>query len=235
MKFKATSPTWLYLLGVLCSMFLAAAPAPAESGDLEAVLKRMDQTAATFRSAQAKFTWIQYNSVVNDIADTQTGVIYFRRSDGEIQMAADIAQPDQKQVMFSHGKIQIFQTRTGTVDVYDAGSHREEFESFLVLGFGGGGHEMLKSFEVKYLKEEALAGVHAAELDLIPKSEKVKQMFSHIQLWISIETGLSVQQQLFQSNGDYRLAKYSAIQLNHKISENAFKLKTPASARVVTH
>lgn len=236
MKIEVTSSRWLFLLGFLGSIFLVMAQASPEAGaDLEKILNRMDQTSKTFRSAQARFTWDQYNSVVNEIADSETGTIYFRRAAKEIQMAADIERPDAKQVIFSHGKIQVFQPKIGTVDVYDAGSHREEFESFLVLGFGGGGHEMLNSFEVKHLGSEELVGTHTAKLELIPKSEKVRQMFSHIYLWIDMGTGISVQQQLFQSNGDYRLAKYSAIQLDRNISDKVFKLKTPASAKIVTH
>jgi outer membrane lipoprotein-sorting protein len=235
MKFKSSGPTCLYLLGFLGTMVFAVAQVSPESGTLERVLNRMDQTGQSFRCAQARFTWIEYNSVVNENSDKQEGVIYFRRAEGEIQMAADIAQPDRKQVIYSHGKIQVFQPKTETVDVYDAGSHREEFESFLVLGFGGGGHDMLKSFEVKYLGEDELAGVRTAKLDLVPKAEKVRQMFSHIQLWIDMATGLSLQQQLFQGNGDYRLAKYASIQLKPKISDSVFKLKTPAKTKVVSH
>jgi outer membrane lipoprotein-sorting protein len=153
----------------------------------------------------------------------------------DIQMAAEITQPDTKLLIFSGGKIQIYQPRIDQVDVYDAGSHREEFESFLVLGFGGGGHEMLKSFDVKYVGEEKIDAVDATKLDLTPKSEKVRLQFSHILLWIDPQKGISVQQQLFQASGDYRLAKYSDIQLNQKIPDSVFKLKTSGKTKTVSH
>jgi outer membrane lipoprotein-sorting protein len=217
------------------SMLLLAPCALAEpGGELEHVLKQMDEAAARFRTTQASFTWTQYNKVVDEITDTQKGKIYFRRSGKEIQMAADITQPNAKQVIFSDGKIQILQPG-GQVDVYDASAHREEFESFLVLGFGGGGHDMLKAFEVKYVGDERIEGVNTAKLDLTPKSEKVKQNFAHILLWIDPQRGLSVQQQLFEPNGDNRLAKYFDIQVNQKISDNVFKLKTSAKTKILTH
>jgi outer membrane lipoprotein-sorting protein len=211
----------------------AALPQP--NDDLEKVLTRMDEAAKDFRTTEASFTWIQYNSVVNDISDKQKGKIYFRRSGREIQMAADIAAPDAKQVIFSEGKIQVYQPKTGVVDTYDASAHKEEFESFLVLGFGGSGHDMEKSFGVKYLGQEKVEGIETAKLDLTPKSEKIKQHFAHILLWIDPQRGLSVQQQLFESSGDYRLAKYSDIQVNRKIPDNAFKLKTTNKTRIVSH
>jgi outer membrane lipoprotein-sorting protein len=218
------------------SMLLIAPCALAQSdGALEHILKQMDEAAARFRTTQASFTWTQYNKVVDEVTDTQKGKIYFRRSGKETQMAADITQPNAKQVIFSGGRIQIYQPRIDQVDVYDAGTHREEFESFLVLGFGSSGHDMLKAFEVQYIGDEKIDGVETAKLDLTPKSEKVKQNFARILLWIDPQRGLSVQQQLFEPNGDNRLAKYFDIQVNQKISDNVFKLKTSAKTKISTH
>jgi outer membrane lipoprotein-sorting protein len=216
-------------------LLLARCVFPQPTADLEQVLSQMDEAAAKFRTTQANFTWTQFNKVIDDIADTQKGKIYFRRAGKDIQMAADLTEPDAKQVIFSEGKIQVYQPRMDQVDVYDASAHREEFESFLVVGFGGGGHEMLKSFAVKFLGNEKIGDTETAKLDLVPKSEKVKQSFAHIVLWIDPQRGISVQQQLFETSGDYRLAKYFDIQVNQKISDNAFKLKTSAKAKVVNH
>ena len=216
--------------------FLVATCAFAQSGDrLQDVLSQMDEAAAKFRTTEANFTWIQYNKVIDDIADTQKGKIYFRRDGRDIQMAADIREPDAKQLVFSGGKIQIYQPRIEQEDVYDAKAHREEFESFLVVGFGGGGHDMLKSFLVKFLGNEKIGDTDTAKLDLIPKSEEVKRNFSHLVLWIDPQRGISLQQQLFETSGDYRLAKYSDIQVNQKISENVFKLKTSSKTKVLSH
>jgi outer membrane lipoprotein-sorting protein len=207
----------------------------AQSGDLEKVLAQMDAAARQFRTTQASFTWTQYNKVINDMTDTQEGRIYFRRSGKEIQMAADIGKPDQKQVRFAEGKIQVYQPRIEQLDVYDARAHREEFESFLVLGFGSGGHDMVKSFEVTNLGTETLEGTATAKLNLVPKSEKIKQQFSHIILWIDPARGISLQQQLFEGSGDYRTAKYSHIEVNQRIPDSIFKLKTTSRTKVVSH
>jgi outer membrane lipoprotein-sorting protein len=225
------SALWLQV-----SLFLLAQYAfPQPGADLEQVLSQMDEAAAKFRATQANFTWTQYNKVIDDIADTQKGKIYFRRAGKDIQMAADISEPDTKLLIFSDGKIQVYQPRIDQVDVYDASAHHEEFESFLVLGFGGSGHDMLKSFAVKFLGNEKIGDTETAKLDLIPKSEKIKQNFAHILLWIDPQRGISVQQQLFETSGDNRLAKYFDIQVNQKISDNVFKLKTSPKTKVLTH
>jgi len=201
---------------------------------LEKVLKRMDQAAKEFRSTQAEFVWKMYNSVVNDYAETDTGKIYFRRAGNEVEMAAEINQPASKKVIFSKGKIQVSQPN-GQIDVYDASTHREEFEAFLVLGFGSSPEEMRKSFEVKYVGVEKIGDVAAAKLELTPISQKIKDRFPRIDLWIDPQLGLSLRQQLFQPDGDYRLADYSRFRVNQRISDNAFKLKQSANTKTITH
>jgi outer membrane lipoprotein-sorting protein len=103
-----------------------------------------------------------------------------------------------------------------------------------VLGFGGSGHDMLKSFDVKYLGTERVDGTDAAKLELVPKSPKIRNNFDRIVLWIDQARGVSVQQQLFEPSGDHRLAKYSGIELNQKIPDTVFKLKTTGKTKIVT-
>ena len=218
----------------LTGLFLLLTPAWAQQGSnaaLESVLKKMDSTAANFHTTQADFVWDQYQKVVNE-TDTQKGKVYFRRVNHETQMAADISQPEKKYVLFTDSKVQLYQPRIDQVTVYFAGKYWVEFESFLVLGFGG--HDMLKSFDVKYLGTEKVGGDEAAKLDLVPKSQSIRNTFQHIVLWIDPARGVSVQQQLFEPSGDYRLAKYSDIELNQKIPDTVFKLKTTNKTKTVS-
>lgn len=205
----------------------------AQPDALERVLNQMDNTAANFRTTEASFVWNQYQKVVDE-TDKQEGQVYFRRVGKETQMAADITSPDKKYVLFTDSKVEVYQPKIDQVTSYNTGKNRAEFESFLVLGFGGGGHDMLKSFDVKYLGDEKLDGVDTAKLDLIPKSQKIRNNFQHIVLWIDPARGVSVQQQLFEPSGDYRLAKYSGIEINQKIPDTVFRLKTTNKTKVVS-
>jgi outer membrane lipoprotein-sorting protein len=215
-------------------IFVLPAFAASDPG-LEKIMAKMDETAAKFRTAQANFTWTTFNSVVNQESGRQTGKIYFQRKGNETEMAADIDPPEAQQVIFSRGKIQLYKSKTDIVDVYDASAHREEFEAFLVVGFGSSGSDMRKTFDITYGGEEKVDGTDTARLDLVPKSDKVKQHFPQIILWINPQTGISVQQKLMELNGDYRLAKYSGIQLAQKIPAKVFQLKTTGKTTVVTH
>lgn len=221
----------------------AAQSKPADSGALDAVLKKMDTVAASFRSAQATFEWDNYERVIDEVDDIETGAIYYRRSNKEIEMMAEVKQaggslstlkPEPKYVLFSGGKIRMYQPKPDQVTEYDLGKNHSEWESYVVLGFGGSGEDLKKSFNVTYMGQETINGVATAKLQLVPKSEKVSNTYKQIILWIDLERGISVQQQLIQPQGDYRLAKYSGIKINEKVPDDAFRLKTTSKTQTVS-
>jgi len=222
----------LVLAAFVSSFSIQALGQESDSNALEKVLSQMDAAAKNFRTTQANFIWEQYTKVVDE-HDQQKGTVYYRRAGKDIEMMADVADPP-KSVLFSSGKVDFFEPKVNRVTTYEAGKNREAFESFLVLGFGGSGHDMLKSFDVKYLGPETVNGTKTVKLQLTPKSERARNIFSQILLWIDPARGISVQQQLLQPGGDYRLAKYSDIQVNQKIPDSAFKLKTNSDTKFVS-
>jgi outer membrane lipoprotein-sorting protein len=225
----------LILLG-LASVSAVATPQSQESkssASLENVLKKMDAAASNFRTTQADFVWEQYQKVVND-KDTQKGTVYYRRAGKDMQMMAEVKEPERKYVLFKDGKLQVYQPKIEQVMIYATGKNREEIESYLVLGFGGSGQDLLKAFEVSYQGPESVDNVSTAKLRLIPKSEKLRNTFKEIFLWIDLERGISVQQQFFEPQGDYRLAKYFSIRLKEKIPAEVFQLKTTGKTQFVS-
>jgi len=218
------------LVGVLAiaSHSFAQAPSSNDNAALEKVLKQMDATAAAFKAAQADFDWDTFTAVVQD-HDLKTGTIYYRKQGNGVEMAAEVRPSKgaavQEYVLYKNGKVQIYNAGTKQTQDYDAGKNNADVQSFLVLGFGGGGHEMLKSFDVRYAGVENVQGVDAVKLELTPKSERARGMFNKIVLWIDPKLGVSVQQQLFAPGGDYKLSKYSNIKLLPKLPDDVFKLK----------
>lgn len=224
----------LAILGgiVVIALLCSAAQSP-DSGALDAVLKKMDATAASFQTAQADFVWDQYQRVVDE-TDTQKGTVYYRRNGKDIEMMADIKEPDRKFVLYKDGKLQIYQPKIEQVMSYPAGANRNELESYLVLGFGGSGQDLKNAFDVSYEGEETIDGIATVKLQLVPKSEKVRNTFSKIFLWIDLARGISVQQKFVQGQGDYRMAKYSGTKANAKISNDVFQLKTTKRTQFVS-
>jgi outer membrane lipoprotein-sorting protein len=204
-----------------------------EAPSLDSVLGKMDAAAATFHAAQADFVWDQYQKVVDE-TDTQKGTVYYRRAGKEIEMMAEIKEPDPKFVLYKDGKLQVYQPKIEQVMEYPTGGNHSEIESYLVLGFGGSGQDLKKSFEVSYLGEEIVDGIATGELQLIPKSEKFRNNVAKILLWIDLSRGISVQQRFFFQSQDYRMAKYSSVQLKAKMGNDVFQLKTTKKTQFVS-
>ena len=204
-----------------------------QQSPLENVLQKMDAAAADFHTAQADFVWDQYQKVVDE-HDTQKGTVYYRRAGNEIEMMAQIKEPDVKFVLYKEGKLQIYQPKIEQVMVFSAGANHNEMEGYLVLGFGGSGEDLKKAYDVTYLGEEKIDNIATAKLQLIPKSEKVRNYFSKAFLWIDLSRGISVQQKFEESQGDSRLAKYFAIQIPAKIGNEVFQLKTTKKTQFVS-
>ncbi|MGB8582309.1 MAG: outer membrane lipoprotein carrier protein LolA [Candidatus Sulfotelmatobacter sp.] len=226
---------FLLTIGLLWLMLLSSfgAAQKQDSSGLDSVLRKMDEMAANFQTLQADFVWDQYQRVVDE-HDLQKGTVFYRRSGKQIEMMAEIKDPDSKFVLYKDGKLQIYQPKIEQVMEYSTGGNQQEIETFLVLGFGGSGEDLKKSFDVTYQGEETIDNVPAAKLQLIPKSDKVRGNFPEIILWIDLSRGICVQQKLVQTQGDYRLAKYSAIKVNAKINNDVFHLKTTGKTRFIS-
>jgi outer membrane lipoprotein-sorting protein len=233
---KAVLKTLVLAIVAIGWLLTAAAWAQTDSAGLEHVLDQMDAAARNFKTTEASFVTDQYYKVIKEIDESarQKGKVYFRREGGVTEMAADFAEPEKRYVLYSGGKIQVYRYKIDEVDIYDPGKNRGDVESYLVLGFGGRGHDLLKSYTVKFLGLETVNGIAAEKLELIPKTDRFRNIFARILLWIDPVRGVSVQQQFFEPSGDYRLAKYSEIQIDQKLPDNAFKLKTTGKTKFVS-
>src|ERR1700689_4635396 len=243
MKLFCLAFPMLFVVHVLSAHRAAQQPPPASTVTLETVLKTMDAAAAKFNTTQANFEWDRYEKVIDEVDDVEMGIIYYRRAGKDVDMKAEIKtagpspdrlKPEPQFILFSQGKVQRYLPRVDQVTVYDVGKNRSEVEAYLVLGFGGSGQDLAKSFDVTYQGEETIDGIPAGKLQLIPKSERVRNTFAQILLWIDLDRGISVQQQFFEPGGNYKLAKYSSIRVNEKVPDEVFHLKTTGKTQILS-
>jgi len=211
---------------------VAAAQNPAD-GDLTSVLAKMNANAEKFKSAQADFEFDTYQKVVDE-KDVQKGRIYFRRNGkGEVEAAFNITAPAAKQVVYKDGKIRIFEPKIDQVTERDVGKNQADVEAFLSLGFGARGDDLERSYDVTMAGWEAVDGVRTAKLELSPKNEKMRQTYKKIILWIDPEKDVLLKQQFLEASGDYRLTHYTNMKRNGNLPDDAFRLKTTGSTKVV--
>ena len=228
--FTTKANTMKTRLSLVVAVLLLAAAAHAQN--LEAVLSSMDQAAANFRSAQTDFVWDQYQKVVDE-HDIQKGTMYFRRQGDEVEMAADITAPDKKYVLFSSGMLSVYVPSAEQVTEYNAGKNKADFETFLVLGFGGRGHDLSKSVRrevrrhgagTRRQRRQAGADAQVAESPQhVPDHHALDRSGARRQRAAAISRALR----------RLPLAKYSNIQLNKKINGDVFKLKTTSKTKFV--
>ena len=210
-----------------------AAPAPAgAASERDAVLAKMNHSAAGFKSAQGDFEFETYTKLVDE-KDQQQGRIYFRRTDKGVDAAFTIMGKVTKQMVYEDGLVRTYEPRINQITEWDVSRNQSTVEAFLSLGFGARGDDLLRDYGVKMAGWETVNGTRTARLDLTPKNEKMRQTYQKIVLWVDLEHNLLLQQQFFEPSGDYRLTRYTNMKLNGSLSDDAFRLKTAAKPTIV--
>jgi outer membrane lipoprotein-sorting protein len=209
---------------------LIAAAMPAFPETADAVLARMNNESSNFHQISAKLTKSDYTAVLND-AQSESGQMWLKRNGSDIVMRTDFSAPQSRSVAVGRGTAQIYYPKINTVQIYDMGKAGVLVDQFLVLGFGSSGKDISKNYIVKLAGEETINGEKASRLELTPKSPKVSDQISKVELWIPLNAGHPIQQRVTQPGGDYYLFAYSDIKLNPGLPESAFRLELPAGVK----
>ncbi len=213
---------------MFCALWLSAASA---AQPLEKVLARMDDAAKSFQSLTGKVQKITYTAVIKDKSVESGSVLLKRAKPRDLRMLIQFTEPDEKSVAFQGRKAQIYYPKIQTVQEYDLGKHRNLVDQFLLLGFGTPGSELSRSYSIKMLGEEKVAGQTAARMLLVPKSEQAREHLKEVELWVADATGQPVQQKFVQPSGDYTQITYQEIKLNPNLKDDELKLKLPKGVK----
>src|ERR1700749_3674236 len=219
--------------------FAVPTQAAGQSPQLKSVLDQMDAASARFKNAQADVRYDNYTRVVND-HDIETGSIYIERTGTGEQMGAVFYNlgPDNKPastpariVNFDGPTLRIFTVGTNQGDLFKAGANQAKYDSFLTLGFGGSGKDLQRIWDITDQGPDTINGVKTEKLDLVRKDAGVKNMFTHITIWIDPARGVSLKQVFYAPNGDNRTATYSNIRLNGSVNRKPYEISKKACLR----
>jgi outer membrane lipoprotein-sorting protein len=209
--------------------------AQTKPADLSAVLHQMDQASTKFKSAEADFRWDIYERVVKETT-TQNGTIYFLKNGSTLQMGAHIAPPSAKFIEYKNGSLQLFDPGSDHLTLLSAGNNQAQYESFLTLGFGGSGTDLAKAWTITDLGTEPITDgtkmVTTTKLDLVSKDPNVRNMFTHITIWVDPARGISLKQQFFMPSEDQRTTYFTNIRYNQPVNTKPFAIKTDKSTTV---
>ena len=133
----------------------------------------------------------------------------------------------RKTMVYDNGEVNFYQPEIKQMTIMRAGANKGQWESFLTLGFGGSGADLEANWNVTLQGTETIDGVSVAKLDLVPKQQKVLDMFSHVTIWVDPTRGVSLKQIFYQPSGDNRTATYKNIRYNQPIKGDVFRIDAP--------
>jgi len=222
----------LFLRWSLCAAFaaLAALAPPASADTLPEIFARIDKAATTFRGFKADIAKVSHLDAINE--DTvDTGTIAVRRAKPqELDMLVDFKLPDAKIVSLSGKHADVYYPKINSVDEYDLSrEYKSMAQQFLLLGFGTSSSELKSAYTVSLGGSETIAGQKTTRLVLLPKDKDLAKQYPKFELWISDETGIAVQQKVYETGGDYEVATYTNMKLMN-VPESDVKLQIPRDA-----
>lgn len=221
-----------YVVVVLTMMTGLGGGAQVPAAHIAGVLTQMDAASAKFQSAEADFQWDFFERVTRSTS-TQTGTIYFqRRKNASTEMGAKIVTPDLKLLSYKDNVLEVFDPKVNTLLKIDTKKNGAQVESFLTLGFGGSGRDLEKSWTIKDLGMETVDGLSAAKLDLVSKDENVRNMFTHVTIWVDLSRDVLLRQEGYTPSEDKRTAIFKNIKYNVKLDKKPYEIKPNSKTNV---
>lgn len=202
----------------------------AKSG-LGEVLARMNDAAKHLKTVTADLDYTTVTVLVND-RSTESGRFYLR-SPKNPEILIDFEKPDPKVILFKRSRAELYYPKINRTEEYNLERHSELVQQFLLLGFGTEVANLKAAYQVELVGEEELEGESAAVLELTPKQPEVSSQLTKIQIWVSEDSWLPIQQKFFEPGGDYLIARYTAMKVNRNIPPSTFRIRTaPGVERV---
>jgi hypothetical protein len=216
--------TMLKPLGFAAACVLLAGTANA--APLDTVLAQMDKASVTFKSAQADFTKDIFEKIVSDHT-LQHGSLYVERKGTDTFMGLTITGSGATTVEYTPGTVRQYQPGLKCFNTYSS-LNKSSVESFLVIGFGGSGTDLKKTWDITdqgtEMMNDGKTNVKVEKLDLIGKDQGVRNNFTHVTLWIDPSRGISLKQVFYTPSGDTQTAIYTNIRMGQPINKAPYAI-----------
>jgi len=203
---------------------LAAAPALLRPQSTGPLLARLDEAARKFTGATAHLRSVHHLPII-DPDDTEIGVITVRRAaPDKVHYLVEFTAPDPKAMAVRDQKVEVYYPKRNEIEEWNIAKYRDFAQALLLLGFGMPGRELAANYEIRIAGVEKIGPQAATHLELTPKSARVRAQVNRIDLWISEETGFSLQQKFSLPGGEYRMNTFTELRLNPKLPPSAMDL-----------
>lgn len=223
--------TLMLLPGVVFCAHPRGGRAQKTARGLNSVLSHMDDAARALKTISTKLTYTTVTVLVND-RTTQYGELFFKKGKRP-EVLVRFLKPNPKEILFKKNRAEIYYPKINQIQEYDLERRRDLLQQFLLLGFGTETADLRESYHLRYLGEQKLGNETTPVLELTPTQKDVASQLSKVELWISENSWLPVQQEFFEPSGDYLIAHYSEMKVNHALSSSVFKIRAKSGAERV--
>ncbi len=199
--------------------------------DVAEIVSRLTDAGKRLKTLSAHLEYTKVTVLVND-KSTESGQLFFHESKNR-EILIRFQKPDPKIILFKKDRAEIYLPKINQIQEYELEEHTEMVQEFFLLGFGKETEGLKKDYTLKFLTEEDLEGDTTAVLELTPRKESVAAHISKVQLWISEESWLPVQQKFVEPSGDYLIARYSGVRVNRHIPSSTFEISPAPGAKRV--
>lgn len=225
-------PATLLLLATLNANLTAAGRLHRRKGPgFPEILSRMDAASRNVHTVSANLDYTTVTVLVND-QTTESGQIFYRKGKRP-SVFINFTKPAPKQILFRHDRAEIYLPNTNQIQEFDVGKKTNLLQQFLLLGFGTESGELKKAYNIKFSGETELDNEMTALIELTPISSRISSQLTKVELWISEESWLPVQQKFYEPSGDYLLARYREMKVNRALPSSVFQIKADKDAKRV--
>lgn len=222
-------PKFASALALVLAMVLGAA-LPAAAASEKEILGRMDAAAPGFKGMTADITRVKFTSILNDRSE-EVGSMSILRSGRTLRAKIVIEKPNARAVSFEGEQVEVFYPKINTVQVFDVGKNRGLIDQFLLLGFGGSGKDLARSYQVKAMGQEKVNGVNTTRLVLTPKTAKVRESMKSVEMWVPDGEAYPIRQKFVEPSDDFTEVTYRGIKVNPGLTPAQLKLDLPPGVK----
>ena len=162
---------------------------------------------------------------VNDISE-KSGRLFFKNHSNKRTLKLEYKHPLKRTLLLEKGRIRILEPTIKRYQEFDT-KNMGNSSAFQLFWFGQSTKEIQKDYYVTLIREEVIKEKLTSLLELLPKSEKIKSMFSKINLWIDHQDWIPIKIQLIEASQDHLTTSLTNIKINPKLSEKIFRMKVP--------
>ncbi len=203
----------------------------AQADSLDAILTRMDASSKSFKSASADIKQTEYTALLKS-SDDEFGTLKVKRGAKSVMAVLDYTKPALHTSVIKDKKATLYTPLAKTATEYDLGKYKSSVDQYVLLAFGSSGEELKKTYALKVLGTENVGSGAATRIELTPKSDEVKKLFTKFEMWIPEGQSYAIRLKATAPSDNFYLFDYSNVKINAAIPDSAFDLKLPKDVKI---